>query len=153
MRAFGGVEHRIEPCGQIKGVKYFNDSKGTNPDAAIKAIEAMKGDTVIIAGGYDKGADFKEFIRAFAGKVYYGVLIGSTAVKIKSQAEELGFTNTILVENMEQAVAEAARVAKPGDNVLLSPACASWDMYNSYEERGRHFKSCVAALAEQEEAE
>ena len=73
--------------------------------------------------------------------------------EIKSQAEELGFTNTILVENMEQAVAEAARVAKPGDNVLLSPACASWDMYNSYEERGRHFKSCVAALAEQEEAE
>ncbi len=152
MRAFGGVEHRIEPCGQINGVKYFNDSKGTNPDAAIKAIEAMKGDTIIIAGGYDKGADYKEFIQAFAGTVYYGVLIGSTAVKIKSQAEELGFTNTILVENMEQAVAEAARVAKPGDNVLLSPACASWDMYNSYEERGRHFKACVAALKEQEES-
>lgn len=151
MRAFGGVEHRIEPCGEIHGVKYFNDSKGTNPDASIKAIEAMKSDTVIIAGGYDKGADFKEYIQAFKGKVYYAVLIGVTAVKIKSQAEELGFTNTILVENMEQAVAEAARVAKPGDNVLLSPACASWDMYGSYEERGRHFKNCVAALKETEE--
>lgn len=151
MRAFGGVEHRIEPCGTIRGVQYFNDSKGTNPDAAIKAIEAMKGDTVIIAGGYDKGADYHEFLQAFAGKVYYAVLIGSTAVKIKGQAEEVGFTNTILVENMEQAVAEAARVAKPGDNVLLSPACASWDMYSSYEERGRHFKACVAALREAEE--
>ena len=149
LRDFGGVEHRIEPCGVIRGVQYYNDSKGTNPDAAIKAIEAMKGDTVIIAGGYDKGADYETFIRAFAGKVYYAVLIGNTAVKIKGQAEELGFTNTILVENMEQAVAEAARVAKPGDNVLLSPACASWDMYNSYEERGRHFKDCVAALKEQ----
>ena len=152
MRSFGGVEHRTEPCGQINGVKYFNDSKGTNPDAAIKAIEAMKGDTVIIAGGYDKGADYKDFIQAFAGKVYYAVLIGSTAVKIKSQAEELGFTNTILVENMEQAVAEAARVAKPGDNILLSPACASWDMYKNFEERGDHFKACVAALREQEES-
>ena len=151
MRSFGGVEHRIEPCGTIKGVRYFNDSKGTNPDAAIKAIEAMKGETVIIAGGYDKGADYAEFISAFAGKVYYAVLIGSTAVKIKGQAEEQGFTNTILVENMEQAVAEAARVAKPGDNVLLSPACASWDMYKSYEERGRHFKACVAALQDEED--
>ena len=132
----------------FRSVRYINDSKGTNPDAAIKAINAMDKDTIIIAGGYDKGADFTEFIEAFGDTVYYAVLIGKTAVKIKDTAERLGFTGTIIVEDMDQAVKEAARVAKEGDNVLLSPACASWDMYTSFEERGRHFKQCVAALKE-----
>ena len=146
LKSFKGVEHRIEDLGTVKGVRYYNDSKGTNPDAAMKAIQAMAGDTIIIAGGYDKGADFTEFIKAFEGKVYYAVLIGKTAVKIKETAESLGFTDTIIVEDMAAAVREAARKAKKGDSVLLSPACASWDMYNSFEERGDDFRSCVEAL-------
>ena len=149
LTSFEGVEHRIEYVDTVDGVRYINDSKGTNPDAAIKAIEAMDKRTVIIAGGYDKGADFSEFIEAFGDKVYYAVLIGKTAVKIKDTAEHLGFTDTIIVEDMDQAVREAARVAEEGDVVLLSPACASWDMYTSFEERGRHFKECVAALKEE----
>lgn len=146
--AFGGVEHRLEMCGKVAGVRYYNDSKGTNTEAAIKAIEAMEGDnnTILIAGGYDKGADYEELIRAFSGKVRYAILIGKTAVKIKGRAEELGFTETLIVEDMEQAVREAARIAAKGDNVLLSPACASWDMYSDFAERGEDFKRCVAAL-------
>ncbi|MEG0156091.1 MAG: UDP-N-acetylmuramoyl-L-alanine--D-glutamate ligase [Anaerovoracaceae bacterium] len=143
VKAFGGVEHRIEFCGEIDGIKYYNDSKGTNTDAAIKAIQAMEGEVVLIAGGYDKGASFDSLVSAFPGKVSYAVLLGKTAVKIKDAAERQQFTKTIIVKDMEACVNEATRIAKPGDSVLLSPACASWDMYNSFEERGREFKDCV----------
>ena len=128
------------------GVKYFNDSKGTNPDAAIKAIEAIKENIILIAGGYDKGSDFTEFVEAFDGRVKHVILLGTTAVKIKNAAEKAGFTATTIVKDMDDCVREAARLASEGDNVLLSPACASWDMYGSYEERGRHFKKCVEEL-------
>lgn len=144
--AFQGVEHRIEFCGQVDGVRFVNDSKGTNPDASIKAVEAIKGGIILIAGGYDKGSSFDELIKAFDGKVRHMVLLGKTAPKIKETAEQLGFTNSIIVKDMEECVKEGFRLAEPGDTVLLSPACASWDMYTSFEQRGDHFKNCVHRL-------
>ncbi len=146
LRSFKGVEHRIELCNEIDGIRFVNDSKGTNPDAAIKAIEAMKENIILIAGGYDKNASFDEFVAAFDGRVKALLLIGKTASKIKEAAEKAGFTNSIILKDMESCVREAYRIAEPGDVVLLSPACASWDMYTSFEQRGRHFKSCVHEL-------
>lgn len=146
LREFDGVEHRLEFVDEIDGVRFVNDSKGTNPDAAIKAVEAMSTPVIIIAGGYDKNADFEEFIGSFGQKVKYAVLLGATAGKIKATAEKVGFVNTILLKDMKACVQEAFRLAEPGDTVLLSPACASWDMYNSFEERGEDFKNCVASL-------
>lgn len=146
LRTFSGVEHRIELCNEIKGVRYINDSKGTNPDAAIKAIEAMKENIILIAGGYDKNSEYDEFVAAFEGRVKTLLLLGKTAEKIKDAAEKVGFTNSMILENMEACVREAYNIAKPGDVVLLSPACASWDMYTSFEQRGNHFKNCVNAM-------
>lgn len=146
LREFQGVEHRIELCNEIDGIRFVNDSKGTNPDAAIRAIEAMKRDIILIAGGYDKGASFDEFVNAFDGKVKALVLLGKTATKIKEAAEKAGFTNTVILKDMEACVREAYRLAESGDVVLLSPACASWDMYTSFEQRGEHFKACVREL-------
>lgn len=146
LKSFMGVEHRIEFSGEINGVRYINDSKGTNPDAAIKAIEAMKENIILIAGGYDKNSSFDEFAAAFDGRVKKLLLLGKTATKIKEAAEAAGFTESIILEDMEACVNEAYRTAQPGDVVLLSPACASWDMYTSFEQRGRHFKECVEKL-------
>ena len=146
LRTFKGVEHRIEDCGMVNGVKYVNDSKGTNPDAAIKAIQAMKENIILIAGGYDKGSDFTEFVNMFRGRVKHVVLIGKTAVKIKDTAEKQGFTETTIVKDMDACVSEAARIAKEGDVVLLSPCCASFDLFENYEDRGRKFKEAVRQL-------
>ena len=143
---FQGVEHRIEFCGEVNGVRFVNDSKGTNPEASIKAIDAMKGGIVLSAGGYDKGSSFDELIEGFNGKVKHMVLLGKTAPMIKETAEKHGFNNSIIVKDMEECVNEGFRLAEPGDTVLLSPACASWDMYKSFEQRGEHFKDCVKKL-------
>ena len=146
LRTFAGVEHRIEACGQIDGVRFFNDSKGTNPDAAIKAIEAMKENIILIAGGYDKKADFTEFVEAFDGRVKQAVLLGETAEKIKKTAEEHGFDKVHICSDMAGCVDKAWELAEEGDVILLSPACASWDMYKSFEQRGEDFKGCVRHL-------
>ncbi len=146
MRAFAGVEHRIENVGEYGGVRFINDSKGTNPDAAIKAIEAMKENIILIAGGYDKASDFTEFIRACQGRVKKMVLLGATAQTIQDTAEREGFHDTVICKDMEDCVAQAVESAQPGDVVLLSPACASWDMYDNFEQRGEHFKTCVQTL-------
>lgn len=146
LREFAGVEHRIEFVSEIDGVRFVNDSKGTNPDAAIKAIEAIPAPIFLIAGGYDKGSDFGKLIDAFEGKVDMAFLMGKTASKIKEAAESRGFNNTIILKDMDACVKEAFRQAKPGTTVLLSPACASWDMYDNYEQRGQHFKDCVTGL-------
>lgn len=146
LREFKGVEHRIENCGEVSGVRFVNDSKGTNPDAAIKAIEAMKENIILIAGGYDKGSTYETFVDAFEGRVKALILMGVTAPKIKATAEAAGFTNITMCENMEECVNSAYEQAQPGDVVLLSPACASWGMYLNYEIRGEHFKECVRKL-------
>lgn len=140
---FNAVEHRIEFVEAVDGVNYYNDSKGTNPDAAIKAIEAMNRPTVLIAGGYDKNSEYDEFIESFNGKVKELVLIGATADKIKKCAEEKGFMNIHKATDLGDAVRMCKELASDGDAVLLSPACASWDMFKSYEERGRLFKDYV----------
>lgn len=145
---FLGVEHRMEFCGEIDGIRFINDSKGTNPDASIKALEAINGNIVLIAGGYDKNSTYEKFIEAFNGKVKTLVLLGKTAPKIKETAEKMGFTSIIMAKDMEECVREAFKASASGDTVLLSPACASWDMYSCFEQRGEHFKNCVERLGE-----
>lgn len=144
--AFQGVEHRIEYVAEKNGVKYYNDSKGTNPDAAIKAIEAMITPTVLIGGGYDKEANYDQWIEAFNGKVTYLVLLGQTKEKIAKTAREHGFYQIILVKDLKEAVEVCAQKAQPGESVLLSPACASWGMFENYEQRGKMFKDYVNQL-------
>ena len=147
VKNFHAVEHRIEFVTEINGVAYYNDSKGTNPDAAIKGIQAMNRPTLLIGGGYDKESSFEEWIRAFDGKVRYLVLIGQTKEKIAAAARSCGFTDIIMEENLEDAVATCARLARPGDAVLLSPACASWGQFPNYEVRGKMFKEYVHRMA------
>lgn len=143
---FTAVEHRIEYVTEKNGVAYYNDSKGTNPDAAIKGIQAMNRPTYLIGGGYDKQSSYEEWIQAFDGKVKELVLIGQTREKIKATAEKLGFFDITLCENLEEAVKHCAARAESGDAVLLSPACASWGQFDNYEQRGRFFKEYVHAL-------
>ncbi len=146
VKAFAGVEHRIEYVCEKNGVAYYNDSKGTNPDAAIKGIQAMNRPTYLIGGGYDKDSVFEEWIQSFDGKVKKLVLLGQTKEKIAKAAENVGFTEIIMTESLEEAVAVCAGLAQPGDAVLLSPACASWGMFRNYEERGDVFKKIVKAM-------
>ena len=147
VKNFKAVEHRIEYVTEINGVAYYNDSKGTNPDAAIKGIQAMNRPTLLIGGGYDKESSYEDWIKAFDGKVRYLVLIGQTREKIAKTARELGFTDILMEENLEAAVATCARLARPGDAVLLSPACASWGQFPNYEVRGKMFKEYVWNMA------
>lgn len=145
---FKGVEHRIEYVKEVKGVAYYNDSKGTNPDAAIKGIQAMNRPTLLIGGGYDKKVPFDDWIESFDGKVRYLVLIGQTAQMIAETARKHGFDSIIFEENLEAAVKTCYRLANPGDAVLLSPACASWGQFDNYEQRGDMFKELVRNLPE-----
>jgi len=145
--AFRAVAHRIEYVDEKRGVVYYNDSKGTNPDAAIRAIKAMNRPTLLIGGGYDKDSDFTDWIRAFDGKVRYLVLIGQTKEKIAETAKRCGFHQIVLCENMPEAMEFCTEHARPGDAVLLSPACASWGEFDNYEQRGDRFKEYVHKLA------
>ena len=146
IRAFKGVEHRIEYVTEKNGVVYYNDSKGTNPDAAIKGIQAMNRRTVLLGGGYDKGSEFTEWINAFDGKVKKLILIGATKEKIAADAEKCGFHDYVFADTFEEAVLLAAKTAESGEAVLLSPACASWGMFPNYEVRGDEFKRIVNSL-------
>ncbi len=148
LRRFTAVEHRIEYVCEKRGVRYYNDSKGTNPDAAIQGIRAMNRKTYLIGGGYDKQSEYDEWIEAFDGKVEALVLIGQTAEKIEACAHAHGFMNTVRFETFEEAITYCYDHAKSGEAVLLSPACASWGMFANYEERGRIFKEFVRGLAE-----
>lgn len=146
LKNFKGIEHRTEFVDEINGIRFYNDSKGTNPDASIKAVEGLKAPLILIAGGMDKGGSFDEFVRAFDNKVKTLVLLGETADKIKETAERFGLKSIFIVRDMEEAVEKAYENANEKDTILLSPACASWDMYESFEVRGRHFKECVHKL-------
>ena len=143
IRNFKAVEHRIEFVATKYGVDYYNDSKGTNPDAAIQGIRAMTKPTVLIGGGYDKQNEYDEWIEAFEGKVKALVLIGQTREKIAECARKHGVPNIILADTFEEAFEICVKQAKPGDAVLLSPACASWGMFPNYEVRGKMFKEFV----------
>lgn len=146
VKEFTAVEHRIEYVCTKKGVDYYNDSKGTNPDAAIKGIEAMNRPTVLIGGGYDKGNTYDEWLEACKGKMKALVLLGQTADKIEECARKHGIDNIYRAEDLQETVNICAKLAQSGDAVLLSPACASWGMFENYEVRGRMFKDMVKAL-------
>ena len=143
IREFPGVEHRIEFCGRVDGVDYYNDSKGTNVDAAVIAIKALKDGIILIAGGDGKGQDFTELANHFDGAVEALILLGRDAPIIEEAAAKAGFTNIYNCKDMPDCVRKAAELARAGEKVLLSPACASWDMYANFEQRGRHFKQCI----------
>ncbi len=146
IKAFPGVEHRIEYCGIVDGAEYYNDSKGTNVDAAVIALKALRENIILIAGGDGKAQDFTELARALNGRVKALILLGRDASQIEECARREGFTEIYNEKDMNACVRRANEIASEGDKVLLSPACASWDMYQSYEQRGRHFKSCVEEL-------
>ncbi len=146
LKEFDGVSHRLELVATRKGIRFVNDSKGTNPDASMKAIDAVGKGIFLIAGGYNKESDFHDFIRGFGGRVKHLILIGETAQKFKETAEELGFTEVTICESMGESIRLGYEYAEEGDTVLLSPASASWDMYKNFEERGDHFRKIVEEL-------
>lgn len=148
IKEFRAVEHRIEYVAKKNGVKYYNDSKGTNPDAAIQGIKAMSCPTVLIGGGYDKQSEYDEWIEAFEGKVKCLVLIGQTREKIAECARKHGFESIVMADTFEEAFEVCVKTAEPGEAVLLSPACASWGMFPNYEVRGKIFKDMVNNLKE-----
>lgn len=146
LRTFKGVEHRLEFVTNKDGIMFVNDSKGTNPDSTIKAITSYEKPIVLIAGGYEKQSDFTEMIKYATKNVKALVLLGQTADKIATTAKEHGIDNISKVEDMEAAVKKAYEIAESGDVVLLSPACASWDMYPNFEARGLDFKENIYKL-------
>lgn len=145
IKNFLGVEHRIEFVRELNKVKYYNDSKGTNVDSTIKALEAFESPLVVIAGGYDKKVNFTELMDVGKSRVKSFVLLGQTKDLLKEQAENAGI-KCYLVETMKEAVSKAYELAEDSDIVLLSPACASWGMYDNFEERGKDFKNLVNEL-------
>ena len=148
LKTFKGVEHRIEFVRELGGVRYINDSKGTNPDSTIKAIQTMNRPTVIILGGYDKHSDFTAMAQEMrrSEHICEAVLIGVTADQLELTLRRAGFPHIHRAGSMEEAVRLSASLAGAGWNVLLSPACASFDMFSDYEQRGRVFKDIVNRL-------
>ncbi len=146
LRKFKGVEHRIEFVDTVDGVDYYNDSKGTNTDAAIRAVLAMKKPIVLIGGGYDKGSEYDDWVETFDGRVKHIVLIGVTANKIKDTCYKHNFKDITICETFDEAMEVSKSIAKEGDCVLLSPACASWGMFKNYEQRGDMFKDKVKSF-------
>ncbi|HDK37907.1 MAG TPA: UDP-N-acetylmuramoyl-L-alanine--D-glutamate ligase [Thiolapillus brandeum] len=148
LRLFPGLEHRTEYVGEHGGVKWYNDSKGTNPGATIAAMQGLHAEddhrTVLIAGGDCKQADFTALARVIKDTARAVVLIGRDRQQIRQLLD--ADVNCVDAEDMDEAVAQAARLALPGDRVLLSPACASFDMFDGFEHRGNVFKSCVGRL-------
>lgn len=153
LRAFRGVEHRLEFVREKAGIRFYNSSKDTNPTATTMAIRSVKGPVVLLAGGLDRGSDYAELVPVLRERVKALVAIGETRRKLAEAAEAAGIRHIRVVEpeaspeaTLERAVREADALAEPGDAVLLSPACASWDMFKSYEERGRIFKKAAHIL-------
>jgi UDP-N-acetylmuramoylalanine--D-glutamate ligase len=146
IRKFKAVEHRIEYVDTIDDVIYYNDSKGTNTDASIKAIQAMSRPTILIAGGYDKKVSFDDWAKEFKGKIKCLVLLGQTSQQIADTVRKYGFDNIIFTKSLEEAVETCKKQSVKGDAVLLSPACASWGMFDNYEQRGDMFKELVRKM-------
>lgn len=147
LASFKSVEHRIEFVRELGGVSYYNDSKATNPESAIKALEAFSDGIVLIAGGHDKMTELTAFMAKIKERVTHLVLIGEAAGRFRAEAEKMNIAPiTDMGYSMEDAVKFAHSVAKCGEAVVLSPACSSYDMFNNYEERGREFKRFVHAL-------
>ena len=146
VRTFAGVEHRLEFVAEISGVSYFNDSKATNVDATLKALDAFPGNLLVILGGKDKGSDYTLLRESLSRRARLTLLIGAAAEKIAAQIA--GAAPIERAETLDRAVAMAAERARPGDVVLLAPACASFDQFENFEQRGRVFKLAVLQLAQ-----
>jgi UDP-N-acetylmuramoylalanine--D-glutamate ligase len=146
IQRFEGVEHRIEFVAKIKDVEYYNDSKATNPESSVKALEAFPGHVLLIAGGRDKMTDLTEFVQLIREKVDHLILLGEAKDRFHEAARNAGITHIHIVKSVQDAVSLASRLAKPQQVVLLSPACSSYDMFANYEERGKTFKNLVRQL-------
>ena len=146
LREFRGVEHRLEYVDEIDGVKYYNDSKGTNTDASLIAIRAIKHDVILIAGGDAKGQDFTDYATHLRGPVKHVLLFGRDSWMIREAMDKAGYTAYSEHADLEECVRYGKEIARPGDTILLSPACASWDMYPRFEVRGEHFKNIVSRI-------
>lgn len=143
---FKGVEHRLEYVGEVGGVRFFNDSKATNPQSTITALQSFAAPVLLLAGGYDKGADFSCLAPVVSKKAAHVVCYGQTGPKLAQALFQAGYTHVSSARDLAQAFARAWQRAGKGDVILLSPACASWDAYKDFEERGRHFKGLVNSL-------
>jgi UDP-N-acetylmuramoylalanine--D-glutamate ligase len=144
VRSFSGVEHRLEFVAEIGGVRYYNDSKATNVDATLKALDSFPGRILVVLGGKDKGSDYTGLQKSLREKTILALLIGAAAEKIEKQ-----IAGSVAIERagtIERAVEIASQAARPGDVVLLAPACASFDQFENYEHRGRVFKDLVHQL-------
>ena len=149
LRFFPGVPHRLEAVAVVQEIKFFNDSKGTNPEATLKAIKALQGPKLLIAGGLNKGSDFYPLAQSLNEEgVKALILLGETAPILADAAQAAGFKPVYKVSDLHSAVRQAFNLAQAGDTVLLSPACASWDMFRDYEERGEVFRQEIMALRE-----
>jgi len=146
LSTFPGVPHRLEPAGVVGGVKYVNDSKGTNPESVLKALDSFQEPIILIAGGKPKGSDFTRLAGRIKTRVKALILLGQAAPQIEQAVRAAGYTAIWNEASLEGCVRTASRLAAPGDLVLLSPACASWDMFRDYEERGDLFKKLVRDL-------
>lgn len=150
LRNFKGVEHRLEFVAEVRGVRFYNDSIATSPARTAACLEALPGPMVLILGGYDKGLPFDELARKIVHRSIRCVTVGQTAGKIRKALTEAGGAHLVHEEtDFERAVRTAADLAKPGYSVVLSPACASYDMFSNFEERGRRFKEIVALLEQE----
>lgn len=144
--SFKGLPHRCEEVARKGGVLFVNDSKGTNVAAAVTALRSLNGKKIVILGGRGKGESYELLAKAVAEEAKAAVLLGEEREEIAKALRGVGFTAFCLVSDMEEAVKYAYNIARPGDVVLLSPACTSWDMYSNFEERGNHFKRLVNEL-------
>ncbi len=149
LKTFPGVAHRLEEVARINGITFINDSKGTNPDATVNALRALKGPKILIAGGVNKGSDFRPLVQVMLEEgVKKLVLLGESASQIAAAVRGKGLGEPVIVPDMDAAVKEAFSGAAAGDTVVLSPSCASWDMFENYEERGEIFAAAVRTLKE-----
>jgi len=148
IRSFAGLSHRLEFVGESRRVKYYNDSKATNPDSTVVALNSFEEPIILLAGGYDKGLPFDSIAPHAAKKVKLAVLFGATSKKIAEALE--GSCPVVIVEDMEAALAKARETAEPGDVVALSPACASFDQFKNFESRGDAFREMVKKIIERE---
>jgi UDP-N-acetylmuramoylalanine--D-glutamate ligase len=145
VRRFKAVEHRLEPIGTFRGVRWYNDSKATNPDSTYKALAAFKEPIVLIAGGRNKGIDIEPLAQAIAHRVVALVAMGETGEELARRTRDAGLAHVERAADFPDAVRKAAALAPPGSVVLLSPAFTSYDMFRDYEDRGRRFKATVLA--------
>ena len=148
LSSFKGLPHRCEFVAEINGVKYINDSKGTNVGATITALNSIDGNKIIILGGKGKGEDYSPLARCVKSRAKYAIVLGSEREKIIFSLMENGMKEVSVVDTIPEAVIEASKIAIKGDIVLLSPSCTSWDQYKNFEERGEHFRSSVLNLME-----